>query len=139
MPPQGRRRGTGSNRGGGGGGWQDEANTACAVIGFPHSRCGYLVLSGLPVTRPPSFTVESIYLIPKRLLWALAIGHWEAIVWRSLKHSIALFSYAQIKYPMPTCQSIAKATFIELGMFSAQSNLIAQQAWPTITHIYSSF
>ena len=36
-----------------------------------------------------------IQLIQKRLLWALAVGHWEAIVWRSLNQSIALFSYAQ--------------------------------------------
>ena len=36
-----------------------------------------------------------IHLIQKRLLWVLGIGHWEAIVWRSLKQSISLFSYAQ--------------------------------------------
>ena len=38
---------------------------------------------------------EEIHLIQKRLLWSLAIGLWEAIVWRSLKQSISLFSYAQ--------------------------------------------
>ena len=36
-----------------------------------------------------------IHLIQKRFLWALAIGHWEAIFWRSLKQSISLFSYSQ--------------------------------------------
>ena len=36
-----------------------------------------------------------IHLIQKRLLWALAVGHWEVIVWRSLKQSISLFSYVQ--------------------------------------------
>ena len=34
-----------------------------------------------------------INLIQKRLLWALAIGHWEAIVWRTLKRSISMFLY----------------------------------------------
>ena len=46
-------------------------------------------------THSSSVTPEDIHLIQKRLLWALAIGHWEAIVWRSLKQSISLFSYAQ--------------------------------------------
>ena len=32
-----------------------------------------------------------IHLIQKRLFWALAIGHWEAIVRRSLKQSIHCF------------------------------------------------
>ena len=45
-------------------------------------------------------TNRRYYLIQKRLPWALAIGHWEAIVWRSLKQSIVLFSYAQ----MPNAQ-----------------------------------
>ena len=49
-----------------------------------------------------------IHLIQKRLIWALAIGHWETIVWRSLKRSISLFSYAQMpkaQLPMTNCQS----------------------------------
>ena len=49
-----------------------------------------------------------IHLIQKRLLWALAMGHWETIVWRSLKRSISLFSYAQMpkaQLPMTNCQS----------------------------------
>ena len=38
-----------------------------------------------------TFSIKNgIHLIQKRLLWALAIGYWEAIVWQSLK-----FLYAQ--------------------------------------------
>ena len=40
--------------------------------------------------------VSYIYLIQQRLLWALAIARCEAIVWWSLKQSIALCSYAQM-------------------------------------------
>ncbi|MCV6631712.1 MAG: hypothetical protein OIF50_17840, partial [Flavobacteriaceae bacterium] len=53
-------------------------------------------------------SVYFIHLIQKRLLWALAIGHWETIVWRSLKRSNSLFSYAQMpkaQLPMTSCQS----------------------------------
>ena len=37
----------------------------------------------------------NIHLIQKRLLWALAIGHWEAIVWAYENNEMLCFSDRQ--------------------------------------------
>ena len=66
---------------------------------------------------------DLIHLIQKRLLWALAIGHWEAIVWRSLKQSISLFSYAQTiasQYPIANFQSNLFQLGVGISIFVPQ-------------------
>ena len=78
------------------------------------SKKSFSLLYYFVKSRPISLN-SRVHLIQKRLLWALVIGHWQAIVWRSVKQSISLFSYAQTpkaKLPMPNCQS----NFIELGV-----------------------
>ena len=61
-----------------------------------------------------------VQLIQQSLLSALLIGHWESIFLWSLKHIIALFCMPEC--PMPDRQwPIAKATFIELGIYNLQN------------------